>query len=220
MSLRDIMFWIRSARTDAAFEKLRDAHGAEEAFNLLYQDKTDPFGSTRKGWRYQNLKYERIISFLPLRPYAHALDVGCGLGPFTRQLSRHTGDILGVDFSEVAVTQARALSAACPNVRYEQGDVLRIGEVKGRFDLIAVLDVLYYLSPLSDDVLKSVAGQIEKLLAPGGVILLVNHYFFGFDSQSKQTRRIHNLFQQATSLRVLTEHRRPFFLTSVLGPAA
>ena len=215
MSLRDISFWVRSAKTDAAFEKLRATHGAEKAFNLLYTEKRDLFGSTRRGWRYQNLKYERVLSFLPRQSYRTVLDVGCGLGPFTRQLSPYADDILGVDFSSAAVEQARKLSISQPNVRFEQQDIHNIGQIGRRFDLITVLDVLYYLSPLSDEVLESVARQLEGLLEPGGVILLVNHYFFGIDPQSRQTRRIHDRFQHATSMRVLTEHRRSFFLTTV-----
>jgi len=43
MSLRDISFWIRSAQTDAHFEKLRGQHGSRKAFDLLYANKQDPF---------------------------------------------------------------------------------------------------------------------------------------------------------------------------------
>jgi SAM-dependent methyltransferase len=215
MSLRDISFWIRSARTDATFEKLRDQHGPRKAFDLLYKRKQDPFGSTRRHWRYQNLKYERLISFLPNRRYRRALDVGCGLGPFSRHLAPHADRVLGVDISEEAVSGARTLSAAHPNLRFEQHDVLRVGEIDGQFDLIALLDVLYYLSPLSPDILQAVAFQLESLLAPGGILLLVNHFFFGFDPASQQTRRIHGEFCESTSLSVAAEYRRPFFLATV-----
>ena len=219
MSLRDIAFWIQSARTDAAFEKLRKQHGSQEAFDLLYAQATDPFGSTQKRWRYQGLKYERLISFLPQRTYRRALDVGCGLGPFTRRLAKYADQVVGMDFSASAIEQARALSTAQPNVRYEQGDIHKIGEMRERFDLIGVLDVLYYLSPLSDQLLKSIASQMEGLLVPGGLILLVNHFFFGFDPHSKETRRIHRAFSEGSGLRVVSEHRRPFFLATILQKA-
>ena len=219
MSLRDIAFWIRSAQTDAAFEKLRKQRGAQEAFDLLYAQTSDPFGSTQRRWRYQSLKYERLLSFLPKRAYHSALDVGCGLGPFTRRLSVYADQVLGVDFSGVAVEQARTLSVSQPNVRYEQGDVHNIQQIDARFDLITVLDVLYYLSPLSDELLKSIASQMEKLLVPGGLVLLVNHFFFNFDPQSRETRRIHRAFSQAAGLRIVSEHQRPFFLATVFTTA-
>ncbi len=215
MSLRDISFWIRSAQTDATLEKLRGEHGSLKAFDLLYANKQDPFGSTRRHWRYQNLKYERLISFLPNRRYASALDIGCGLGPFTRHLAPHVDEVLGVDISREAVCGARTLSAGHANLRFEQQDVLSIAEIGRQFDLIALLDVLYYLSPLSDSVLEAIALQVEALLAPGGILLLANHFFFGFDAASHQTRRIHDEFCESTSLGIAAEYRRPFFLATL-----
>ena len=130
MSLRDISFWIHSARTDAAFEKLRDELGPQKAFDLLYTEKRDPFCSTQTRYRYQRLKYERLISFLPNRQYRNALDVGCGIGPFTRQLAPYAGQVLGVDLSGAAIEVARSHSASLPNVQFEQHDVLHIGKVR------------------------------------------------------------------------------------------
>jgi SAM-dependent methyltransferase len=216
MSLWDVAFWIRSAKTDASFEKLRSVHGSQKAFDLLYKEKRDPFGSINAGFRYQDLKYERLISFLPKRHYSSALDIGCGLGPFTRKLSPYAKQVLGVDLSEAAILEARELSTSQTNTRFEQCDARELSRIGERFDLIAVLDVLYYLSPLSDELLGSIARQIEGLLAPNGVILLVNHFFFGIDSQSRQTRRIHDVFLRETSLKIISEHKRPFFLASAL----
>ena len=215
MSLRDVGLFIRSARTDAAFEKLREQHGSEKAFDLLYAQKGDPFASTLSRYRYQRLKYEKLISFMPNRRYRSVLDIGCGLGPFTRELARYADQALGVDLSGVAVEQARALSAAPPNIRFEQQDVHCLERIQERFDLIALLDVLYYLPDMSEAALKPIAQQVERLLAPGGHLLLVNHYFFGVDPASKHTRKIHEVFQAGTSLRLTAEHRRPFFLASI-----
>jgi 2-polyprenyl-3-methyl-5-hydroxy-6-metoxy-1,4-benzoquinol methylase len=215
MSLRDIFFWVHSAKTDAAFEKLRDELGPQKAFDLLYAEKRDPFCSTQARYRYQRLKYERLISFLPQRQYNTALDVGCGIGPFTRQLAPYVGQALGVDFSAAAIEVARSLSTSVPNVQFEQHDVLRIEKIGRQFDLITVLDVLYYLPQLSDDVLKSIALQLEGLLAPDGLLMLVNHFFFGIDPASRQTRRIHNAFGKCMSARSVSEHRRPFFLFTI-----
>jgi len=215
MSLRDIGFWIRSARTDATFEKLREQHGSQKAFDLLYEQKRDPFGSTLARYRYQRLKYQRLISFLPNRRYGSALDIGCGLGPFTRELAHYADHVLGIDLSAVAVGQARKLSAAQPNIRFEQQDVHRLEQFAGSFDLIALLDVLYYLPDMSEGALKPIARQVERLLAPRGRLLLVNHYFFRADPASKHTRRIHDVFQAGTWLRLESEHWRPFFLASI-----
>ena len=120
-----------------------------------------------------------------------------------------------MDLSEAAVIQARDCSRANPNVRFEQRDIQQIGRIKETFDLITVLDVLYYLPNLSDDLLKSVSGQFETLLAPGGLLLLVNHFFFHLDPASRQTRRIHDSFRRNSSLQIVSENKRAFYLASI-----
>ncbi len=218
MSLRDISFWIRSARTDSIFERLRDDLGSQQkAFDILYTEHPDPFCSTRTYYRYQRLKYERLLSFLPNRPYDDVLDVGCGVGRFTRELAPYASHVLAVDLSAAALEHAGRLSAAHPNIQYKQCDILGIEKVGGAFDLIAVLDVLYYVSPLSDEKLSSVARQLEKLLAPAGLLLLVNHFFFGIDPPSRATRRIHDAFRTASGLQVVSEHKRAFFLATLFS---
>jgi len=139
-------------------------------------------------------KYERLISFLPDRRYGNALDIGCGLGPFTRHLAPHADRVLGVDISEEAIQGARALSAGQPNLVFERRDVLSIGEMDRQFDLIALLDVLYYLSPLSADVLqagrladRSAAGTRRRSPACQSFLLRVR---FGIAADPQDSRRV------------------------------
>jgi hypothetical protein len=46
---------------------------------------------------------------------------------------------------------------------------------------VLLADTLYYLSPLDDATLERMALRVADLLAPGGVCVLVNHYFFAVD---------------------------------------
>ena len=82
MSVRDIPFWIQSARADATLARLEHKQGIQSAFNQLYGANADPWGFTNPRYRYQRLKYEKLLSVLPARSYASALDVGCGIGVF------------------------------------------------------------------------------------------------------------------------------------------
>lgn len=217
MSLRDLGLWMRSAQADANFRKLRSQHGARKAFDLLYEQRDDPYGATLDAYRYQKLKYEKLLAFLPHRRYGRALDVGCGLGGFSRRLSGHAGEVLGIDVSEVAIQQARKLSENYRNLRFEQVDLAHIHEKLDRqFDLVVMLDVLYYLSPLTDEALKTIARLMQKLLLPEGILLLAHHYFFCVDAASRQTRKIHDAFRWTPSLGIVSEYRRPFYLASVL----
>jgi len=45
---------------------------------------------------------------------------------------------------------------------------------------------------------------------------LTDHYFFGFDAASRRTRAIHNAFRGAAAFHQHAEHRRCFYLATLL----
>ncbi len=222
MSLRDIGLFRRSARTDAAIARLRPAVGAREAFERVYRETGDPWASGSPKYRYQRRKYATLMTLLPPgRRYAQALDIGCGLGAMVGLLEGRADAVLGLDVAQAAVDLARARHAGRPALSFAQADVLDLPRtLDGRFDLIVVSDVLYYLSPLSDATLKGVAARVGQMLAPGGLCLLANHFFFAADRDSRVSQRIHRAFGWSVGMDVVSEHRRPFYLATVLQRAA
>jgi SAM-dependent methyltransferase len=216
MTVRDIAFWIRSARADSRLNRLRHEGGVASAFDQLYAGRHDPFGAELPQYRYQQRKYASLLSMLPQRPYRNVLDVGCGLGTFTRKLAPFAEHILGTDISAEAIGQARKLSTEHLNIAYSQQDMLDDSQPEAGFDLIVLADTLYYIDPLSDSRLKSIADSLSTKLAPGGLLLLVNHYFFGIDLPSRGTREIHDAFRWASRLERVAEYRRAFFLATLL----
>jgi SAM-dependent methyltransferase len=220
MTLRDIAFWIRSARADAAWERLRATATPGQAFDQLYAASADPFGAALPQFRYQRRKYRALLSMLPNHPYDAVLDVGCGIGAFSRALAPHAGHVLGIDVSANAIARARAVSADYANLRFEEGDVTTLRGGAARYDLVVLADVVYYLDPLSDALVTSLAADLASLLAPGGLLLLVNHFFFGLDRPSRTTRHIHDLFRASPQLSPLAEHRRAFYLSTILQSRA
>ncbi len=216
MTLRDIAFWIRSARADKALERMRATATPGQAFDQLYAASPDPFGAELPQFRYQRRKYKALLSMLPKQPYEAVLDVGCGIGVFSRALAPHAGQVLGIDVSSHAIARARSISGDHANLRFEEGDVTSLGGGGARYNLIVLADVIYYLEPLTDAVVTSLAADLVALLAPGGLLLLVNHFFFGIDRPSRTTRHIHNLFRASPRLVPLAEHRRAFYLSTIL----
>ena len=221
MSPRDIGLFLRSARTDAKIGALRASLGAAAAFDAVYS-AGDPWASADPRYVYQRHKYDVLLKLLPARRYAAALDLGAGLGLMSRKLAAHADTVLGIDISASAMDQARAASLHLPGLSFRQGDVLDLpAELDGAFDLLVVADTLYYLPPpLADATLKAVAQRLARLLRPGGVCLLANHYFSGADADSRLSRRIHQAFAWSPSLHLTAEYRRPFYLVSVLERAA
>lgn len=223
MTLRDIAFWMRSARADARLNAYRQAGDGGSAsgdsgpaFDRLYGAVPDPFGAELPQYRYQQRKYECLLSMLPQRRYRVALDIGCGLGAFTRKLAPFADHVMGTDISAEALHQARMLSADFPNVAYAQHNAVEPIDDGRCYDLIVLADTLYYIDALTDERLKSIIRNLASRLTPGGLLLVVNHYFFGIDAASRGTRAIHDSFRWATHLDLVAEHRRAFFLATLL----
>jgi predicted TPR repeat methyltransferase len=157
---------------------------------------------------------------VPDRAYTSALDLGCGIGLLTERLAHRADQVLGLDVSQVAVDAANKRNAHVPNLTFAQADVLNLSDdLDNRFDLVVVADVLYYLQPMTDPVLKAMAMRIRRLLRPGGICVVANHFFFDVDPDSRLSRRIHQAFAWSPGFNVLSEHRRAFYLVSVLEAA-
>jgi SAM-dependent methyltransferase len=220
-SFPDIGLFLTSARSDARLLALRQQTGpCAAAFDRLYADapRNDPWAASVPKYQYQSRKYDALLRLLPQQSYRRALDLGCGLGLFTERLARCADQVLGIDISAVAIECAARRNRALTNVQMHQGDILALGaELDGGFDLVVVADTLYYLPPpIHDQALRTVAARISRLLAAGGMLLLVNHYFPLPNAETRLTRRIHRAFHCTPTLTLLAEHRRAFFLVSML----
>ena len=220
ISPRANRLFLRSARTDAAIGLTRQLDGDQAAFEHAYAG-VDPWASGESRYLYQRRKYDVIAGLLPDRRFGRALDLGTGLGLLARRVADRADSVLGLDISPSAVAAARARHAGVPNLAFEQGDVQRLpASLDSGFDLVVIADMLYYLpQPITDAVLKAVALRVAALLAPGGVCLLANHYFFAADGGSRLSRRIHDAFGWSPGLARVSEHRRPFYLVSLLAAA-
>ncbi len=214
---RDFTLFLLGARTDNAIKRTQSAHGARAAFEEAYTLSDDPWASAAPRYRYQQRKYNQMLALLPQRRFGSVLDLGCGLGLLSQLLAPRAEQVLGLDVASAAVRLARARAAGVPNLRFAQGDILDLpASLDGSFDLVVLADALYYISPLSDELLRTLGARLAALLAPGGVCLLANHFFFSADAESRQSRRIHNAFESSRHLSVLSRHRRAFFLATVL----
>lgn len=221
MMPRDIGLFLRSAKTDQRISEVRATDGARAAFEAAYSERNDPWESDNARYSYQRWKYEALMAALPEgRRYARTLDLGCGMGAMSLALTKVSDDVLGLDIAEAAVAQARRRTGAHPGLRFAQGDLGALDPaLKGQFDLVVVADTLYYLDRLHDTSFKTAATLVAGLLAPGGLCLLANHYFFAGDKDSRLTRRIHDAFAWSPSFDLVSTRRRPFYLISILSRA-
>jgi SAM-dependent methyltransferase len=218
----DIGLFLQSARADARIARLRATRGARAAFEDAYAGGADPWASADRRYSYQRWKYEALIGLLPKdRRFARALDLGSGTGTLSLALTAVADHVLGLDIAQAAVDGAAALAGGRPGLTFGQADIASLDPaLDGGFDLVVIADTLYYLDHVDDGSLKALVMRIAKLLAPGGLCLVANHYFFAGDRDSRLSRRIHDAFVWSPALDHLATHRRPFFLASLLKTPA
>ncbi len=86
----------------------------------------------------------------------------------------------------------------------------------GLYDLVVITDTLYYLDKTDENALAVLTERLSALLAPGGLILIANHYFSPWDTASRLTRSIHNAFLKLETLHLVSERYRAFYLASLI----
>lgn len=221
MSPRDIVLFLRSSRTDGRIARLRATAGARAAFEAAYEGSPDPWLSADRRYFYQRWKYEGMMAMLPAgQRFGRALDLGSGVGALSLAITTVADDVLGLDIAQSAVDRATLRANGRPGLRFEQGDVTALDPaLDGQFNLVLVADTLYYLDKVDDFSLQAVVKRISQLLAPGGLCLVANHYFFAADRDSRLSRRIHDAFAASPLLHVESAQRRPFYLASLLSLA-
>lgn len=104
----------------------------------------------------------RLVDELGLAAGMRVLDVGCGLGKFTRLLhDHHQVEVEGLDLSPDLLARFRAER---PDIPLHRGDLLRPPrELAGRFDAVTGFFVLHHL----EDLTAAFAG-IRTMLREGG----------------------------------------------------
>jgi cyclopropane fatty-acyl-phospholipid synthase-like methyltransferase len=103
-------------------------------------------------------------------PPGRALDLGCGTGTNCIYLARHDWEVVGVDFSVLAIRRAwRKARRAGVDGRFYQVDVTNLAFLADPFDLALDIGCLHSLSP--EDWRRYAAG-VARLVLPGGLYLL------------------------------------------------
>jgi len=126
-------------------------HGAGEIWNW-----ESPAGRQRWKRRVQMLSGH-------LRPGMAILEIGCGTGYFTRELTQRGADIVAIDVSPDLLEIAKAKYSA-PNVRYEIQNACALTYADAMFDSVVGSSILHHLE------IEEALREIYRVLKPGGTI--------------------------------------------------
>jgi ubiquinone/menaquinone biosynthesis C-methylase UbiE len=104
---------------------------------------------------------------------ARLLDLACGTGAFLREVKRNYPRLAvsGLDLSAPYLEVARRRLAAWSRVELVEGAAEAIPAADASFDIVTAL---YLLHELPGHIRRAVAGEIRRVLKPGGTLILVD----------------------------------------------
>ena len=149
-----------------------------------------------------------------LRPPSgtRVLEIGCGVGRWSRRLARAGALVTGVDLSAVMVAEARrraGVDGVGDRCEFLQGDAINVA-VGRRFDRILCVTVLQHIS--DSEGLQAALERMRLHLAPGGRIILLEAAPSSADTRcdsSTFVARTESSYQEAfvgAGLRCLSTH--------------
>lgn len=121
-----------------------------------------------------DLEQRRALApWLRVSPGTRVLDVGCGVGRWSRLLASRGAWVTGVDISPTMIAEARrraleqGVGAQC---RFDISDLAAL-EVEGQFDLVLGVTVLQHI--LDPDALRAALRRMVARVAPAGRLVLL-----------------------------------------------
>lgn len=183
---------------------------SRESFDAHYERKPE-------GWDFDGSWYERrkravTLSALPRERYRSALELGCATGVLTAALTERADEVLGTDISAAPLERARHRA---PAARFVQA-ALPSEWPDGRWDLVVMSEVGYYLSPADLD------ATIDRVLASldDDGVLVACHWRHPDDEAVSSGDVVDARLAERWPRPALVRHVEEDFVLSVLpGPA-
>jgi SAM-dependent methyltransferase len=175
-------------RDEEIFALAAPADTRDDRLDQLHAEHADPWGA-QSTW-YVERKRSLLLATLPRRRFSRTLEVGCSTGVLAQYLRDRTDSLVAVDSSPAAVALARK--------RLGDAADLRIMSVphdwpEGRFDLVVVSEVGYFLSPTD---LQGLVQRVGSCLTSDGVVALC-HWRHPVRGWPLDASLVHDAFRRA-----------------------
>jgi 2-polyprenyl-3-methyl-5-hydroxy-6-metoxy-1,4-benzoquinol methylase len=113
---------------------------------------------------------EEFISRLELKPGMKVLDVGCGTGNQSLPAARTGAQVTGVDIATNLLEQARERAVEENlKIQFDEGDAEQLPYGDAQFDVVlSMFGAMFAPRP------QVVAGELQRVCRPGGLIAMAN----------------------------------------------
>ena len=112
---------------------------------------------------------EHIRRFVDPRGDERVLDLGTGTGALAFAIAPLVREVVGVDAVPEMLEQARQRARGFPNVEFVEGDITRLPEGLGSFDLTACVRTFHHVPRP-----ELVVAELTRTTLPGGYILVID----------------------------------------------
>ena len=123
------------------------------------------------GDKWETTKSKRVILYPSLGKILgdvkgrKILDAGCGDGRLCYELKKEKADIVGIDFSERAISFAKAFN---PDVKFMIGDIRKL-KLAYKFDSIILMETLEHIPPKD---IPSLLDGLYRILGSNGKLII------------------------------------------------
>jgi len=135
-----------------------------DQFNKIYSSPIAP-------WAWGDIRIPKELNELvKTKKPETSLELGCGLGRFSGFLAKRGIKATGVDFSSVAIENARKRVAGYEvKPSFITGDVTNLDSIKEQFDISFDVGCFHCLN---EEGQKKYVSEVYRLLKPGGTHLM------------------------------------------------
>lgn len=168
-------------------------------------------GYTRFRRDYSDALYDAIEEFAGAGAGRRALDLGCGTGFVTASLRARGWTVVGADFSQPMLAEARAFLAAPALLVRSRAEALALHDAS--VDLVSCGTAFHWFAP------RPTLDEITRVLAPGGTVALFWRYPTVDAPTPKLIREVLGRFGPLIPDQQVFVHPPEPFLGSALVPA-
>jgi SAM-dependent methyltransferase len=118
-------------------------------------------------WNGNNHYHDSLLKNL-LANQQNILEIGCGIGTFSRLLAARSKLVTAIDLSPVMIEISENLSKSHANIDFQVADILKTDFPDEHFDAIVSIATFHHLP------LEPVLPKLKKALKTGGKLLILD----------------------------------------------